>query len=211
MPFQPPRPSTALASALAAAGIVLTVASCSRLTPLGPDAPAPLPPPRHLGSPIILQVMRTQPPPPAGRCPAGWVTVRAGAPRAGAPVKSRSGTPPPPAAASLGCYRPVGTPVTITSAGISPVSRTPAQAPPGQPPAPAQYGFTIAVPAAEAAAVTALISQAYHSRDALGVSAAGKLWQAPQVAGPFPGQQLQVAFLSRDQALQLYRILVPPS
>ena len=74
MPFQPPRPSTVLASALAAAGIVLTVASCSRLTPLGPDAPAPLPPPRHLGSPIILQVMRTQPPPPAGRCPAGWVT-----------------------------------------------------------------------------------------------------------------------------------------
>jgi hypothetical protein len=67
----------------------------------------------------------------------------------------------------------------------------------------------IAVPAADVAAVTALITQAYHSRDAFGISAAGKLWEAPQIAGPFPGQQLQTAFLSRNQALQLYRILVP--
>ncbi len=69
----------------------------------------------------------------------------------------------------------------------------------------------VAVPAAKAAAVTALITQAYDSRDALGVTVAGKLWEAPQVAGPFPGQQLGIALLSRNQALQLYRILVPRS
>ena len=74
MPFHPrPRPSSVLASVLAAAGLVLTVAGCSHLTPLGPDAPATLPPPRHLGSPIIVQVMRSQPPTAAGGCPAGWV------------------------------------------------------------------------------------------------------------------------------------------
>ena len=38
MPFQlPPRPASVLASVLAA-GLMLTVAGCSHLTPLGPDA-----------------------------------------------------------------------------------------------------------------------------------------------------------------------------
>jgi len=46
---------------------------------------------------------------------------------------------------------------------------------------------------------------------ALGVSVAGKTWTAPQVANPFPGRQLQIALPSRNQALRLYRILVPPS
>jgi hypothetical protein len=108
----------------------------------------------------------------------------------------------------MGCYRPVGMPVTITSAAVTPVSGDGPPPPPGQP---AQYGFTVAVPAGDVAAVTALITQAHDSRDALGVSAAGKLWQAPQVLQPFPGQQLQIGVLSRNQALQLYRILVPPS
>jgi hypothetical protein len=67
----------------------------------------------------------------------------------------------------------------------------------------------VAVPAADVAAVTAAIRQAYNSRDALGVSVAGKLWEAPQVAGPFPGRQLEIALLSRNQALQLHHILVP--
>lgn len=43
MPFQPPpRLSTAAGSVLAA-GIMLTVASCSHLTPLGPDPDATMP------------------------------------------------------------------------------------------------------------------------------------------------------------------------
>ena len=193
MPFQPPpRTSSVLASVLAAACLTLAVAGCSHLTPLGPDAAAAMPPPRHLGSPIIVQVMRSQPPMAAGGCRAG--------------LRSLSG----PGADPSACYRPVGTPVTITSAAVSSVSLLPPP-PPGHPAGPAQYGFTVVVPAADVAAVTALITQAYDSRDAFGVSAAGKLWQAPQIAGPFPGQQLQVAFLSKNQALQLYRILVPPS
>jgi len=213
MSFQPPRPSPVLASVLAAGGIILTAASCSHLTPLGPDPaatpphpvagppvavpagpPVPVPLQHHLGSPIILQVMRGEPAAPAGGCAAGSVAVSV-----------------PQGAAPMGCYRPVGTPVMITSAAVSTVFGTSAQAPPGQRPPPAQFGFTVTVPAADAAAVTALITRAYHSRDALGISAAGKLWQAPQVLQPFPGQQLQIAVLSKNQALQLYRILIPPS
>jgi hypothetical protein len=200
MPFQPLRPSSVLASVLAAAGIALAASGCSHLTPLGPDgtpvprhaaAPVLLRPPRHLGSPIILQVMRSEAATTAGRCPAGSVAVSV-----------------PPGAAPMGCYRPVGAPVTITTAAVSPVSGSGPPPPPGQP---AQYGFMVAVPAGDVAAVTALIKRAYESRDALGISAAGKLWEAPQVLQPFPGQQLQIAFPGKNQALQHYRILVPPS
>jgi hypothetical protein len=67
----------------------------------------------------------------------------------------------------------------------------------------------VAVPAADVAAVTAAISRAYDSRDALGVSVAGKLWEATQITGPVPGRQLEIALLSRNQALQLHRILIP--
>jgi hypothetical protein len=78
MPCQPPpRPLSALASALSApasalsvpasaltaAGVVLAVAGCSHVTPLGPGpAPVSLPPPRDRGSPITMQIMRSQPP-----------------------------------------------------------------------------------------------------------------------------------------------------
>jgi hypothetical protein len=212
-----PRPSSVLAGMLAAAGIMLTAASCSHITPLGPGPARPPRPvhlvqkagihllllqPRQLGSPIILQVMRGVPATPAGGCPVGSVAVSA-----------------PPGAAPMGCYDAVGTPVTITSAGVSTVVQLPQpQPPPGHPGGPAQYGFTVAVPAADVAAVTALITQAQDSRDALGVSAAGKLWQAPLPAELFSGgppgpsgQQLQIAFLSRNQALQQYNILIPPS
>ena len=80
MPFQrPARPLSVLANALAAAGLMLAAAGlmlaaagCSNITPLGPDpAPVSLPPARDLGSPVIMQVMRSQPVTPAGQCPAG--------------------------------------------------------------------------------------------------------------------------------------------
>jgi hypothetical protein len=67
----------------------------------------------------------------------------------------------------------------------------------------------VAVPAADVAAVTAAIRRAYDSRDALGVSVAGQLWEATQIWGPVPGRQLEIALLSRNQALQLHRILIP--
>lgn len=68
----------------------------------------------------------------------------------------------------------------------------------------------VGVPTAQVPAVTALITRAYDSHDALGVSAGGKLWEALQVSQPFSGQQLQIALLSKNQALQLYRLLIPP-
>ena len=190
MPIQaPPRPSSVLASVLAAAGIVLTVASCSHVTPLGPDPAATLPQPRHLGSPIILQAMRSQPAEPAGGCPADWVAL--------------------PVPGSL-CYRKLGTPVTITSAAVSPVFTYHPTSPPGQSAQPALYGIKVAVLAPDVAAVTAVITQAYHSRGAVAVNVAGRTWAAPQVIKPFPGRQFEIAFLGRNRAMQLYRLLVPP-
>jgi hypothetical protein len=214
-----PRPLLALASALAAAGAALAAASCAgHITPLGPGQV--MPPPRHLGSPITVQVMRVQPSNPTGGCPAGWVaaSLPAGgrplhavahaapvAPKGAAAATAPSPLPPPPA--PIACYRPAGTPVTITSAAVSTVLTY--RPPPGQPKGPDLYGFIVAVPGAEIAAVTAAIRQAYDTGGAVGISVAGKLWQAPLVQRPFPGQRLQITLLSKIQAGQLHRILVP--
>src|SRR5215831_13622313 len=85
MSLQPlPRPSVVLASLLALAGIVLAVAGCD-VTPLGPTG-GPKPTPGavratplgviyKLRSPIILQMMHSQPPTGTGGCRAGQVQV----------------------------------------------------------------------------------------------------------------------------------------
>ncbi|MFZ0048131.1 MAG: hypothetical protein WAL16_19980 [Streptosporangiaceae bacterium] len=58
--------------------------------------------------------------------------------------------------------------------------------------------------------MTALIRQAYASGDAVGMSVAGKLWQAPQLRRKFIALRAeQINLLSRTQALQLHRLLVP--
>jgi hypothetical protein len=217
MPFQPPpRPPSVVASALAAAGIMLAAAGCGHITPLGPGpTPVPMPPARHLGSPLIVQVMARRNPTAAGQCPAGSVSLAPGAgPVAGpAPIKGSSGPsappapsgPPPPAS----CYGPVSAPVTITSAAVSSVFAYRPTTPAGQPTAPRLYALVVTVPAAEVAAVEAVITQAYNSGDTVGISAAGQLWQAPRVLTPFPAQQLEIAFPSRNPALRLRHILVP--
>jgi hypothetical protein len=223
MPCQPPpRLLSVLASALAAAGVVLAVAGCSNITPLGPDpAPVSLPPARDLGSPIIMQIMRSQAPTPAGRCPAGSIALfgsEPSVPRAAVasprPMQAGTGstatptpaaTPPAPPA-GVACYRPAGTPVTITSAAVSSVTTNRNQ------PGPASYEFVAAFPAADVPALTALIRQAYDSGDALGMSVAGKLWQAPQTRRKFNALRAeQINLLSRTQAFQLHRLLVPSS
>jgi hypothetical protein len=176
---------------------------------------------RDLGSPIIMQVMRSQPATPAGQCPAGSVALFGSEPgvlraaQAGSvavPVQGSTATPappatpatPPPPGAGVACYLPVGTPVTVTSAAVSAVTSYPQQT------GPAAYGFVVAFPAAEVAALTAAITQAYDSGDALGMSVAGKLWQAPQTRRKVTALRAeQVNLLSRDQALQLYHLLVP--
>ncbi len=179
-------PPSVLASVLAAAATVLTVAGCSHVAPLGPDPTRSTPVSRHLGSPIIAQVMRSRPTA-TGRCPAGWLAAVS-----------------PPAPTS--CYRPVGSPVTITSAAVSAVSAI--KPPPGSN-GPVSYGFVVELPTADVSAVTAAIKQAYESGDSLGISVAGRLWEAPKVLQPFSGRQFEVSFFSRNQALQLHRILVP--
>jgi len=191
MSFPPPRLSRVLASGLATAGIVFAVASCD-VAPVGPtgNASPALGQAQHgppmqvvqLGSPITLQVMRSQPAPASGKCPAGYVALSG---------PGTAGT----------CYRKLGKPVTITSGSVSAVSAQ------GHP---ASYGFMVA-PAGDVAAVTAVIQQAYDIRGALAVIVAGKTWQAPQVLQPFSGQQFGVFMPSKTEALQLHRILVPAS
>lgn len=226
MPFQrPPRPLSVLASALAAAGLALAVASCGDITPLGPNpAPVNLPSARDLGSPISMQVMRSQLPTPTGQCPSGSVALFGSEPnvprtisiqshvQAGIKsIKGSTATPapmatPPAPGAGVACYRPVGTPVTITSAAVSSVATFRHQ------PGPASYGFVVAFPAADVAALTAAIRQAYDSGDALGMSVSGKLWQAPQPRSKLTALRAeQINLFSRTQALQLYRLLVPSS
>jgi hypothetical protein len=221
MPFQrPPGPLPVLASALAAAGLILAVAGCSNVTPLGPDpSPASLPPARQLGSPIIMRVMRSQPPTPTGGCPAGSVAlfgsepnVRRAAVATSRPVPVGAGStaaaPPatPSAPAGVACYRPAGTPVTITSAAVSRVTTSRNQ------PGPAWYEFVVAFPAADVPALTADIHRAYDAGDAIGMSVAGKLWQAPQLRRKFIALRAeQINLLSRNQAFRLYHLLVPSS
>ena len=219
MPFQrPTRPLSVLASALAAAGLMLAAAGCSNITPLGPNpAPVSLPPARDLGSPIIMQVMRSQPVTPAGQCPAGSVALFGSEPNvprfAGSvtvPIQGSTATPlatpatPPAPGVGVACYVPAGSPVTVTSAAVSSVTSYPQQT------GPAAYEFVVAFPAADVAALTAAIRQAYDSGDALGMSVAGKLWQAPQTRGKVIALRAeQINLFSREQALQLYRLLVP--
>jgi hypothetical protein len=208
MPFPcPPRPLPVLASVLAAAGVVLTVASCSHLAPLGPDAAATMPQPHHLRSPLVLEAMRVHPPTPAGGCPAGY-TALPGANPVAVPADRPHRAHVDGALAVTQCYRKTGTPVTITSAAVSPVSLQ--KPPPGQK-APVQYDFVITLPAADVPALTAVTTTAYHARGALAMSVAGKTWALPMVAGPFRGPQLQIPMPSRNQALQLQRTLASSS
>lgn len=185
-----------------AAGLMLTAASCSHLTPLGPDPAATIPPPHHLRSPLVLQEMRTQQSAPVGgNCQAGYVTLAGGG--------------------STGCYRTTGTKVTITSAAVSPVSpfRPP---PPGQQAVPVQYVFWITLPAADAPALTALTAviagppnqghpTASAATSALTISVAGRTWVLVGFATRFAGRQFEAALSSRNQAIQIQRMLAAPA
>jgi hypothetical protein len=95
MPLQPrPRLSSVLVSVLAA-GLLLTVASCSDGIP-APVAHAATPAP----PPFVLKAVHTQPTTGGGKCPAGSAAL------SGGPGQ---------------CYHPFGTPMTITSATVGPV------------------------------------------------------------------------------------------
>jgi hypothetical protein len=186
MPFQPPRSSSVLASVLAAAGLVLTVAGCSgHVTPLGPTPPQP----SHLATPIVLQAMHTKPATPAGKCPAGYVML---------PVPGNPGPGP--------CYRKFGAPVTFTSAAVSPGPVASAAGKPAS--SSAASALLIALPAADRATLTAITTKAYDSRGAIDITIAGKSWALPQVLAPITGGQFEIPLSTKNQALQLQRTLV---
>jgi hypothetical protein len=209
MPDRRPRLPSALASVLAAAAIALAVASCTgHITPLGPDQAATMPQPHQLRSPLILQDMLTQglvgrvgqP----GGCPAGWVTL--------------SGEPGGPGQ----CYRKTGTPVTITSAAVSPVFPFRPPTPPGQQAPPVQYGFSITVPAADVPALAAVLPAApgppgpptasvvTPATPIPAIGVAGRTWILAGYSTP-EGRQFDVTLPSRNQALQLQRMLAASS
>ena len=199
MPSQPPpRLSSVLASVLAA-GLMLTVASCSHDT-AAPAAHVFTPayvghintqPPPHLRSPFVLEAVRIQPPNGAGGCPAGSVAL------SGGPGQ---------------CYRQIGTPVTITSAIVGPVI-TDALHFQGL------YGFWIVLPAADVATLQAVTTTAADAHANLDISVAGKGWLLPIPGRPFTNGQLEIFLPSENnslpsrnhQVLELHRILVPPS
>ena len=180
-----PRLPSVLASVLAAAGIVLAVASCSTIAPLGPSGPSsvapPAVPPPPLRSPFILEAMRIQAPASAGGCPSGSVAL------SGGPGQ---------------CYRQLGTPVTITSAYVGSVVTGTPRIPPGQ------YGFWVTLPAADLPALHALTTAAYDAQGFLGISVAGQTWLLPRVRAPFTGP-LEMVLPAKDQVLLLHRLLFP--
>ncbi len=184
----PPRLSSVLACVLAA-GLVLAVASCSHITPLGPGA---VPQPHHLKSPFVLQAMRMQPPASIDGCPPGYTLF-----------------PEPDNNPGL-CARPAGTPVTITSAAVSSVSSFQPKPPPGQQAGPAEYQFIITLPAADVPALTAVTTTAADLRGPLSLSVAGRTWLLPIAEQPFTSRQLMIPLPSKNQALQLQRILASP-
>lgn len=155
----------------------------------GKPAAAAIPSPHHLRSPFVLQAMRVRQPTPAGDCPGGYAMLPGANP----------GT----------CYLRTGTPITITSAAVSPVTSDQPKPSPGQAAGPAQREFliTITLPASEAPALTAVTTTAYNAQGALAISVAGKTWALPMVVQPFTGRQFQIPLTSRNQALQLQRML----
>jgi hypothetical protein len=192
-----PRPLSVLASALAAAALTLAVASCSGITPLGPDTPPkPIPakqvtvagPPARvflLGTPFVLAAMGIQAPNPAGGCPAGSVVL------SGGPGQ---------------CYRNLAAPVTISAAQVSSVGTggTPA-GPPGIPVG--QSGFVIILPGADGPALKAITTTAADAQGYLSISVAGQTWLLARVLQPFTSP-LEITFPSKSEVLDLQRLLV---
>ncbi|MGD0704000.1 MAG: hypothetical protein ABSA02_29455 [Trebonia sp.] len=191
---QLPRRFSILAGALAAIALGLTVAGCSHVTPLGPDAAPAMPQPRHLKSPIVLQAVLGRPSSsPGGRCPAGYVALSDLA-------TGNTGL----------CYSKLGAPVTFTSAGVS-TGQLKNSA--GQPDAStgAEATLMFNLPAADRAALTAITTKAYQAKGYVEVSVAGQTWAIPEAMAPLTQGEFAISLTSKSEVLQLQRLLDPPS
>lgn len=166
------------------AAISLTAAACSQALPLGH---APATQQHHLNSAIVLQIVVGRPSSSAGSCPAGYAML----------PKAASQFP-----GSGQCYRRLGKPLTITSAAVSYLQQ------PAVNQQPANYGLGITVPAADKAALLAITTKAYHSRDQIAMIVAGKTWSVASIESPFTNQ-FEIPAQNATQALQLQRTLIP--
>jgi hypothetical protein len=178
-----------LAVAVLALTLAGTVAGCGQVLPLGPDAP---PVPGRLAVPIILRLALSQPPLPAGGCPAGYDIFAA----AGSASPGSAGT----------CYRATGTPVTFTTAAVTLYLQPERSGPVRQP---TMWGLAVTVPGAEAAALTAITAKSYGTRDPVAISISGTTWAVVMTAAPLTSGRFVFMTQSKDQALQLQRTLVP--
>jgi hypothetical protein len=174
---------------LAVTALALAVTGCGSVLPLGPDAP---PAPGHLAVPIILQLVLSQPPMPAGGCQAGYTTMSA-------PGPDFPG-------AEGACLRKTGTPVSFTSAAVTlylqPTGGEPVQHS-------AMWGLAIAVPGAGAATLTAITTKSCDTRDPVAISIAGTTWAVVMTEAPLTNGRFVFMTQSKNQALQLQRTLVP--
>ena len=177
-------------------GLVLTVAGCGHVLPLGLSA---IPVPSRLASAIVLQPALVAPssrflpvhgPPSPVTCPAGYATLPAG-------------DQPP---GSAGCYRKLGPPATFTTAAVT-VFRQPT-GPHGQH---AQYVLRITLPAAGAAALTAITTNVADTQEQLAIIIAGQAWGAFVTQKPLTSGEFGIPVQSLNQALQLQRIVLQPA
>jgi len=186
------------AAGIALAGLVLAVAGCSQVLPLGP-APAATPAPRHLASAIVMQPGLSQSGASPSGCPAGSIALSGpGIPIITA-VGNSTGTPD-----DL-CFRLLGKAVTFTSAGVTMSQRLATSR------EPALYALRITLPPAEAAALTSITTKVAGTQDQLAIIVAGKTWGMPITLRPLTNGQFTILEQSRDQALQLQRILLKPA
>ena len=189
-----PRCFSILASGLAATALGLTVAGCSHVVPLGPDTAPTMPQPRPLGSPIIMQVVVGKPSSQsAGPCPAGY-----------AALSDR-------ATGDTGlCYSKLGSPVTFTSAGVS-MGHLSNSARQSDGSTGAEATLMINLPAADRAALTAITTKAYRAKGYVDISVAGQTWALPEAMAPLTQGQFAISLTSKNEALQLQRLLDPSS
>jgi hypothetical protein len=188
-------------AAIALAGLGLTVVGCGHVLPLGPT-PAATPVPRQLASPIVMELGLSQPGAPASGCPAGSVALSG-------PGTTTVTTDGNFTSTTTGlCYRQLAEPVTFTSGGV-----TLYQQPPSNNPAEhlAPWLLRITLPAAEAAALAAITTQAVNSQAQIAIIVAGQTWEIPSTPQPLTNGQFDIAAQSKDQALQLQRLLLKPA
>jgi hypothetical protein len=183
------------------AGLVLTAAGCSQALPLGP-APAAVPAPSHLASAIVMQPGLSDPGASVSNCPAGSVVLSGPGTLSAPPSGTFPGSSP--AAPVSVCFRLLGKPVTFTSAGVA-VAEQPGGSQSVQ--HPAIWVVQVNLPAAEAAELAAVTTRLAGTQDQLAIIIAGQTWGMPVTLQPLTGGEFAIATQSKNQALQIQRLL----